>query len=99
MGDNGAQPIFRWRGEWGPASILAMAQLAALLIGGVYTYARLENTAANTKDTATTLQQIVERQQNRIGETNDRLIKVETLVGSMATALTRIDQKLDTIKR
>lgn len=98
MGD-GAHPVFKWRGEWGPASLLALAQLAALIVGGVYAYAKLENTAANTKETAATLQAIVDRQQNRIGETNDRLIKVETIVGTMATSLMRIDQKLDTIKR
>ena len=84
-----------WRAEWGPASLLAIAQLVVLMLGGVYTFASLQNTAANTKNTAEALQAIVVRQQEKTSDMNDRLIKVETNMIAQTQTLDRIDQKLD----
>jgi len=87
-----------WRSDWGPASILAIAQLVVLVVGGVYTFASMQNTAANTKSTAETLQAIVNRQQERTADINDRLIKVETNLSTQTNTLVRMEQKLDGLK-
>ena len=86
-----------WEGKFGPAAVLAIAQLAVLVVGAVYTYAKLENTAANTAATTTTLREIVGKQRERTDTMNDRLIKVETVVSNVATAVDRLDLKLDKI--
>lgn len=86
-----------WKPEWGPASILAIVQLGAICIGGVYTYASLQNTATNTKETTAILTGIVERQVVKTSDLNDRLIKVETNLTAQSQTLMRIDQKLDVI--
>ena len=87
----------QWEGKFGPSAILAIAQLAVLMAGGIYTYAKLENTAANTAATTTTLREIVGKQRERTDTMNDRLIKVETVVSSVASAVDRLDLKLDKI--
>ena len=87
----------QWEGKFGPAAVLAIAQLAVLVVGAVYTYAKLENTAANTAATTTTLREIVGKQRERTDTMNDRLIKVETVVSSVASAVDRLDLKLDKI--
>ena len=87
----------QWEGKIGPAALLAVAQLAVLVVGAVYTYAKLENTAANTAATTTTLREIVGKQRERTDTMNDRLIKVETVVSNVATTVERLDLKLDKI--
>lgn len=88
-----------WRPDWGPASLLAIAQLIVLFVGGIYTFATLQNTATNTKITADALQAIVERQQVRTTDIGERLIKVETELSGVTNTLTRMDNKLDALRR
>lgn len=87
----------QWEGKFGPASLLAMAQLATLIIGLVYGYAKLENTAANTASTTSVLREIISKQRERTDIINDRMIKVETTLGSVAVAVDRLDSKIDKI--
>ena len=87
----------QWEGKFGPAALLAIAQLLALIVGMVYGYAKLENTASNTAATTTTLREIVGKQRERTDTMNDRLIKVETVVSNVATTVERLDLKLDKI--
>ena len=87
----------QWEGKFGPAALLAIVQLAVIIVGAVYTYAKLENTATNTAATTTTLREIVGKQRERTDTMNDRLIKVETVVSSVASAVDRLDLKLDKI--
>lgn len=85
----------KWDGKFGPASLLSMAQLAALVIGMVYGYAKLENTANNTAATTATLREIISKQRDKQDQIGDRMIKVETTLSSVATAVDRLDQKFD----
>ena len=89
----------QWEGKFGPAAVLAIAQLAVLVVGAVYTYAKLENTAANTAATTTTLREIVGKQRERTDAINDRMIKVETTLTGVATTVERLDLKLDNITK
>ena len=100
MGDgaNGSGGM-RWTGEIGIGSILALAQLATLAAGGIWFYAKLDNTAQNTAATALELRHIVTKQEDRTGGINDRLIKVETVQTNTAEAVTRIESKVDALGR
>ena len=87
----------QWEGKFGPAALLAIAQLAALVVGMVYGYAKLENTATNTAATTSTLREVISKQRERTDSINDRMIKVETVVSGVASAVERLDLKLDKI--
>lgn len=87
----------RWTGEIGTGSILALAQLAVLLGGGIWFYAKLDSTAQNTAATAVELKHIVGKQEERTGGINDRLIKVETVQANTAEVVTRIESKVDAL--
>ena len=87
----------QWEGKFGPASLLAVAQLLALVVGMVYGYAKLENTAANTAETTSVLRDIIGKQRARTDAISDRMIKVETTLTNVATTVDRLDTKLDKI--
>lgn len=79
----------------GPASILAVIQIALVGVGGVYTYAKLENTAENTKETTQQLRTVVQRQRERADSQNDRLINLEVTLKNISDRVTWIVSKID----
>lgn len=85
----------QWENKFGPASLLAVAQLVVLCIGGVYTYAKLEATASSTKDAADSLRIAVSRQRDRSDQINERLIKVETNLIAISDSLRAVATRLD----
>ena len=97
-GSNGGNGL-RWTGEIGLGSVLALAQLATLAAGGIWFYAKLDNTAQNTAVTAQELRHIVQKQEDRTGGINDRLIKVETVQSNTADTVVRIESKVDALSR
>lgn len=87
----------QWENKYGPASILAIAQLAVLIIGGVYTYAKLESTASSAKDAADSLRIAVSRQRDRSDVISERLIKVETNLATVGDTLKAIASRLNQV--
>ena len=81
------------RSQWTPASLLAIAQLVVLIAGGIYTWAKLENSSDNTKKLADSLQQIVTKNRERTDDLNNRMIRVEVSVDAMVAGLRELDRK------
>lgn len=88
----------RWKGEFGPATIAVLLQTVGAIVAITYVYAQLQSTADNTKQTTEQLRHLVERQDQRTGTINDRLIKVETTLGVVVDSVAKIDTKIDALK-
>ena len=87
------------RFEFGPAFFAIVIQTIGGIIAVTMLYASLSNTAANTKNTADRLEIIVDRVKENQNKSVERLVRVETSLSNLSDTVTRIDNKLDALKK
>ena len=97
MNDRTHEPHFKM--EFGPAFFAIVLQTLGGIVAATFFYASLSNTAMNTKSSADHLEIIVDRMKTQQVQTGERLVKVETNIGALAETVTRIDNKLDALRR
>lgn len=87
------ESIFEFR--MGPAFFAVLFSICISLAQFAYSQGQQSNINDNTKKVTEKLEQILEKQDNRLNSQTERLVKVETIAGTIQSSIATIDAKLD----
>lgn len=90
--------MFKWKGEIGPSFLVLLGQTIGAVVAVTMLYSSLSNTVTNTASTADRLGVIVQRVENRNGQLDNRLVKVETSLDDLKTGVAKLGDKLDIVR-
>lgn len=85
----------QWDSKIGPATIVGIAQLLLILIGGVVTVTQLQSSIETEKLQVTELKNVVTTLQAAQASGTERVGRLETSIGFLNTSVNRIETKID----
>ena len=101
-GKRAKEPDMRWDAKIGPASIIGVVQLIAMIAGLGALYGtlsgKLDAAATNAIEAKTAVSNTAKEAQHRdekVAAQNERIGKIETSVSFIVPAIQRIEAKLD----
>lgn len=89
----------KWNGDVGPAAIGIILQTLIIGAGGIVAVSNLNNNVANTKATTDKLEAIVKSQGDNAAHTGERIAGVEATLTALTSTVSRIDLKIDALKK
>lgn len=92
---NDGERLVQWEGKIGPATVIGLAQLLLILIGGLVTVSQMQNGIENSKLAVSELKNVVSSIQASQAINAERVGKLETSIGFIASSVQRLESKVD----